>query len=117
MNVAIKQTDQAMVLAKAVYRAGHGLGFNQDQTAQLIGRSRSVFIRGIDPNDKSGELALMLVRLYRSLFALVGGEEQQMIHWMRTRNRHLDGVPAERVQSIQGLVMVLEYLDAIRGKI
>lgn len=117
MNVAIKQTDQAMVLAKAVDRAGHALGFNQDQTAKLIGRSRSVFTRGIDPNDKTGELALMLVRLYRSLFALVGGEERQMIHWMRTPNRHLDGVPAERVQSIQGMVMVLEYLDAIRGKV
>lgn len=117
MNVAIEQTDQAMVLAKAVDRAGHGLGFNQDQIARLIGRSRSVFTRGIDPDDKSGELALMLVRLYRSLFALVGGEGSQMVHWMRTRNKHLDGVPAERVQSIQGLVMVLEYLDAIRGKV
>jgi len=40
-----------------------------------------------------------------------------MKHWMRTENLHTGGVPAEQVRTVQGLVGVLEYLDAIRGKL
>jgi len=36
---------------------------------------------------------------------------------MHTANRHVGGVPAELVRSIQGLNRVVEYLDAIRGRL
>jgi hypothetical protein len=36
---------------------------------------------------------------------------------MHTNNRHTGGVPAEQVRSVQGLARVVEYLDAIRGKV
>jgi len=110
-------TDKRMVLAKATVRAGKALGFKQDEIADILGRDRSVFSRGIDPNDKVGELALLLVRAYRSLFVLVGGEGEGMRHWMRTENHHTGGVPAEQLHSITGLVEVVSYLDAIRGKV
>lgn len=40
-----------------------------------------------------------------------------MRHWMHTDNHHTGGVPAEQLGSIEGLVHVCDYLDAIRGKV
>jgi hypothetical protein len=47
----------------------------------------------------------------------MGGDPEQMRHWMHTPNRHTGGVPAAQVQAVEGLVHVLSYLDAIRGKV
>ena len=67
-------------------------------------------------HSKTGELALLLVRVYRSLFALFGGNLVDMQHFLRTDNRHLDAPPLSLMMQVQGLVRVVEYLDAIRGK-
>lgn len=106
------------ILTQALLTAGDFLGLTRDALGTAIGKERTVFTRGkIVPNTKAGELALLLIRCYRSLYALVGGDRDQMRHWMHTANRHTGGVPAEQVQSVQGLVRVMEYLDAIRGKV
>lgn len=34
---------------------------------------------------------------------------------MQTPNRDTGGIPAEQIGSIQGLIRVVEYLDAMRG--
>ncbi|NJD08838.1 MAG: DUF2384 domain-containing protein [Methylococcaceae bacterium] len=119
MNTALKtQPDPAQVLATAFLKAGKELGLSQAALEQTIDRNRSSISRyGIDPETKSGELALLLIRVYRSLFALVGGEGDHMKHWMKTANRHIGGIPAQQVLTIQGLVSVVEYLDAMRGKL
>jgi len=36
---------------------------------------------------------------------------------LNTPNKHLSGIPKELLKNIQGLVHVVEYLDAIRGKV
>ena len=113
-----QQPDPAAVLTKALLNAGDYLGLTKAELGTAIGKDRTVFSRGkIAPETKAGELALMLIRCYRSLYALVGGDREQMKHWMHTPNTHTGGVPAEQVESVQGLVRVMEYLDAIRGKI
>ena len=73
--------------------------------------------RGIDPASKEGELALLFLRLYRSLDALVGGDDGRARAWLTAQNDHLGGVPAERLTSVQGLVDVVQYLDAMRGRL
>ena len=110
---------EAQVLATAFLNAGKELGLSQSVLAEIINRDRSSISRsGINPNTNSGELALMLIRIYRSLFVLMGGESVQMKHWMQTPNIHTGGVPADQVcHSIQGLVKIVEYLDAMRGKV
>lgn len=105
------------VLASALVNAGKELGLTQADLGAVIGRERTALSRGqLDPQSKPGELALLLIRLYRALFALVGGDPAAMRHWMRTENRHTGGVPAEQIRGVQGLIRVVEYLDAIRGK-
>jgi hypothetical protein len=107
--------DTRAVLTKALVSAGKGLGLSRERIGEVIGRDRTAFSRGLDPASKAGELALLLIRCYRSLYALVGGDPVAMQHWMHTRNRDTGGVPAEQVRSVQGLVAVVEYLDAMRG--
>lgn len=115
---AVHTVSKANVLAEALANAGKYLGLTQADLGEVIGKDRSAISRGlINPDSKAGELALLFIRCYRSLYVLVGGNPEQMQHWMHTENLHTGGVPAEQVKSIQGLTTVLEYLDAIRGKL
>ena len=112
------QVDKAEVLVEALLNAGKVLGMSQGDLGAVIGKERSALSRGrIEPDSKSGELALLLIRVYRALYVLVGGDQAQMRHWMRTENRHTGGLPSVQVKSVQGLTRVLEYLDAMRGKL
>lgn len=109
------------VLGQASLRAARILGLSQKSLAAALGVSESSVSRlargrGIDPASKEGELATLLVRLYRSLDSLLGGDEAKARSWMQARNLHLDGVPAELIETIPGLLHVTEYLDAMRGK-
>ena len=110
---------EAKVLATAFLNAGKELGLSQAVLSEIIDRDRSSISRGgINPKTKSGELALMLIRIYQSLFVLMGGDSAQMKHWMRTPNLHTGGVPTDQVRSsIQDLVKIVGYLDAMRGKV
>jgi hypothetical protein len=109
--------DSGRVLAMALVNAGKELGLTQAALGAVIGRDRTALSRGqLDVESKSGELALLLIRAYRALFALMGGDRAVMRHWMHTANLHTGGVPAEQIRSVQGLTRVVEYLDAIRGK-
>jgi hypothetical protein len=113
----VRKPDAERVLVAALSSAGKELGLTQAEIGSVIGRDRTALSRGnIDPASKSGELALLLIRAYRALFALVGGDPAVMRHWMHTENLHTGGVPAEQIRSVQGLTRVVEYLDAIRGK-
>ncbi len=109
------------VLGKATLRAASGLGLSRRELAAALGVSEASLsriaggVRGLDPESKAGELGLFLVRLFRSLDALVGGDEEARQAWMRARNRHLEEVPATEILTIRGLVRVVEYLDALRG--
>ena len=106
------------VLTRALVKAGKELGLTQAELGAIVGRDRTALSRGaIEPQSKSGELALLVVRAYRALFVLVGGEASQMRHWMHTANHHVGGVPAELVRTVPGLMRVVEYLDAIRGRV
>jgi hypothetical protein len=106
------------VLTRALVKAGKELGLTQADLGIIVGRDRTALSRhAIEPASKSGELALLVIRAYRALFVLVGGESDQMKHWMHTSNRHVAGVPAQLMRSVQGLTRVVEYLDAIRGRL
>jgi hypothetical protein len=73
--------------------------------------------RGLEPATKEGELALLFLRLFRSLDALVGGDDAKARAWLHADNSHVRGVPAERIRTVEGLVDVVQYLDAMRGRL
>jgi len=121
---ALKQTQAKaeVVLAKSVLAAADQLGLRQTELGAVLGVHRTAISRlkqsgQLDPQSKQGELALLLIRLARALYALTGGDEVWMRHFMRSPNRVTGGVPAEQVGSVQGLVTVLQFVDAVRGKV
>ena len=110
------------VLAKAVLRAAEQLGLSQSQLADVLGMHRTGISRmktkqSLAPDSKQGELALLLVRIARSLFALTGGDQAWSRHFMVSPNQLTGGVPVEQLKSIQGLVTVMQCVDALRGKV
>ena len=115
------QPDPAAVLAKATARASELLGLTGVALARTIGLSEptvSRILRGektIAPTSKEGELALLLVRVYRSLDALVGTDDARRRAWMDTDNQALGGRPLQLVQRADGLVATLNYLDGMRA--
>jgi len=115
------QLNAGVVVIKAFQRAYKDLGVSRDDASRIVGVDSSTLNRnknkGFDPLSKTGELCLQFVRVYRSLFAIAGGDHDFMKHWLRSHNRALSGAPLELMFSIQGLIQVNEYLDAMRGKV
>jgi hypothetical protein len=117
-----ERPEAAPVLARAVLRAAERLGMRNRHLAAVIGTSeasvsRLAGERGLEPDSKEGELALLFLRLFRSLDALVGGDDDKARAWMQADNVHVRGVPAERIRTVEGLVDVVQYLDAMRGRL
>ncbi|RMF73985.1 MAG: XRE family transcriptional regulator [Acidobacteria bacterium] len=115
-------SEAGRILGKAVLRAAHELGLSQADLARILGvspASVSRLARGrpVDPDTKEGELALLLLRVYRSLSALLGGDTSAMRAWLHAGNDALGGVPAARLATAAGLVDVARYLDAFRGRL
>ena len=122
--VASIVSDEASVVSKALLRAAEALGLSSAELAGIIGTSESTLSRlrhrkrgPIPLGTKEGELALLFLRVFRSLDAMVGGNESHAKAWLRAENHHVGGVPLRRMKKIEGLVDVAEYLDAMRGTI
>jgi len=104
--------DPSVVLAKAATKASELLGLSGAALARTIGVSEptvSRLVHGdkqLNPASKEGELALLLVRVYRSLDALVADASD-----LET----LGGQPRQLIQKAEGLVSVLNYLDGMRA--
>tara|TARA_R110002074_G_scaffold373069_2_gene548759 strand:+ start:8930 stop:9301 length:372 start_codon:yes stop_codon:yes gene_type:complete len=110
------------VLAKAVLRAAEQLGLKQVELAAALGLHRTAISRlkqnqSLDPSSKQGEIALLVIRIARALFALTGGDTEWIKHFMRTHNKMTGAIPAKQIESIQGLITVAQFVDAIRGKV
>jgi DNA-binding XRE family transcriptional regulator len=119
---ALASPDPAAVLTRATLRAAERLALTKAQLAQVLGISPASLSRlgrgrHIDPDSKEGELALLFLRAFRSLDSLMGGNEAAARAWLAGENLHLGGVPAELLARVDGLVHVVEYLDAMRGKL
>jgi transcriptional regulator with XRE-family HTH domain len=118
----IEPRDGAIV-SKAAIRAAERLNLPQAVLAGILGVSEATVTRiksgtfTLDKNPKAFELALLFVRLYRSLDGIVGGDRESAASWMRGHNTALKARPIEAIQSITGLMNVVDYLDARRAPI
>jgi Protein of unknown function (DUF2384) len=113
--------DQAAVVTKATLKAATRLGLTNKLLASVIGVSEATVsrMRGggyqLQGGQKSFELAVLLVRLYRSLDAIVGGDDAVAGAWLKNRNSALDAAPLALIQTVPGLMNVIQYLDARRA--
>ncbi|MGR3542082.1 MAG: antitoxin Xre/MbcA/ParS toxin-binding domain-containing protein [Hasllibacter sp.] len=115
-----ERIDTDVVLGKAAFRAGRAMGLSQPEIAAVIGVSKATVSNvaagaALPRTGKSRELAAHLVRVFRSLDAIAGGEEATVKGWVRAENDALGGVPLERMKSVAGLLDVEAYLDQRRA--
>jgi len=114
------EPSENVTLIKAFNNSCKLLGLSRDHASAILGVDRATLARnkdkGFDPRSKTGELCLQLVRVYRSLYAIAGGDAAFMKHWLNSNNSALSGKPIDLLSSVAGLVRVNLYLDAMRGK-
>ena len=112
-------SSEGTVLSKAGFRAARALGLSQKALADTIGVSAATASRmkggGYALSGKPFELATYLVRIYRSLDAIVGGDAEAMKSWMAAENSDLRGKPKSMIENSAGLINVMNYLDAQRA--
>lgn len=115
--------DPSATLTKAVVRAASFLGLTQTALAEVLGVSGATASRlvggsyALQPTRKrEWEFALLFVRLYRSLDAIVGNDHDAQT-WLRNENRALGARPYDLMLRAEGLVRVLHYLDASRSHV
>ncbi|RWL45527.1 MAG: DUF2384 domain-containing protein [Mesorhizobium sp.] len=119
--VAAATAAENAVITKATLRAADLLGITARTLALVIGVSEATVSRMrkqeflLERGTKPFELAVLFVRLFRSLDAIVGGDETVARAWLRNPNVTLDGTPIEKILTIAGLVDVIAYLDSRRA--
>lgn len=115
--------EAAVVVTKAVLRAAERLGLNGRELAAVLGVSEATVSRMkqqrhlLKPEEKAFELAVLFIRMFRSLDAITGGDEGVARAWLKNSNTALGAPPLEKIRRIEGLFDVLTYLDGRRAPV
>jgi hypothetical protein len=113
--------ERAAVVTKGVIRAAERLALSNRVLAGVLGLSEATVSRmggrayQLDPAGKPYELAVLFLRLYRSLDTLVDGDVAAARAWLRNDNTALGATPLSQIVTVAGLVNVIGYLDARRA--
>ncbi len=117
----VPHPSESEVLSKAIIKVKENLGLKQIELSGIVGSSTSEVSRlcsgdaFLSPDTKEGECALLLIRVYRSLGALLGEDPEQCQEWFKNYNAHLDAKPVELAKKVEGLAEIVSYLDTMRG--
>lgn len=112
---------EGAVVTKAALRAAGLLGISNKALARIVGVSEASVSRmgagtyTLRPDEKPFELAVLFVRFYRALDAIVHGDDEVARAWLRNPNAALGDTPLTLIQSLPGLVHAVAYLDARRA--
>jgi uncharacterized protein (DUF2384 family) len=116
--------DRSTVLTQALTETANRLELGPTEIGKIVGVSQptaSRLLKGeylLKESAKEWELSAHLVRLYRSLFSLVGSDDSLARGWLRSANKAFAGQePIALIKRIDGLIHVCEYLDAYRARI
>lgn len=118
-----KLSEENRVLTTAVSRIAECWKLTNEQLAAILGISASTASRlrsggfELDRSTKAFELGQYLVRLFRSLDALMGSDDAASMSWLRSANLDLDGRPIDLIRSIRGLGAVTNYVDDYRAQV
>ena len=114
---------ESAALTKATIRAAKKLGLKNRMLSAVIGLSPPTISRmsrgeyELDRTSKAFQLSVLFVRLYRSLDAIVSGDENVARAWLNNPNVPLGDKPINLIQNVSGLVNVIDYLDARRARV
>lgn len=111
--------DPAKVLTAAVMKVAWVLQLSDKELAKIICvpeeeidllRLESDLIQ---PNSRTAERSLLLIRMLTALEATVGGNQEHSRRWIRSHNVAVGGVPMDAIATTEGLGLVLGYLESV----
>jgi len=111
------------VLTDAVSRIASCWKLTNEQLGAVLGISSATASRlrtggfELDRSSKAFELGQYMVRLFRSLDALMGSDDAASMSWLRSPNLDLEGRPIDLIRSIRGLDAVTNYVDDYRAQV
>jgi len=121
---AQKALSKSHVLTKALIKTATYLDIPKTKLAHILGVSGATVTRlytdayRLSPDKKEWDFAVLLVRLFRSLDSIVGGSMDDARKWLTSENMALAGKkPADLIDTTEGIVRVVTYLDACRAVI
>lgn len=112
------EQSETQIVAKALINTKLELSLTTDIVGLIIGADSSTInhiIQNKDmPKNQVYEAAVLLIRLYRSLHARLGGDKGAMMHWLNSNNKDFNGEkPVDVIKSQTGLVEIVHFLEAI----
>lgn len=111
------------VLTTAIARIAEFWGLTNAKLGSVLGLSQATVSRlrsgksELDPASKSFEAGQFLLRLFRSLDALLGSDDMAARAWLLTPNLDLEARPLDLIDSFKGLMTVCDYVDAHRARV
>lgn len=103
------------VLAKSVLKVADLLKVSQDDLVTILGIDLRLSCNSeLDPKSESGKRALILIRIFKLLYALSGNDVSQIQHFMKNFNKGTSGIPAEQIKDPESLIAVLEFLEIVK---
>lgn len=118
----LRSPEAAVVLSKAVARAAERLDVSRILLAKVLGVSPATVTRLysgdylLNQRRKEWDLALLFVRAFCSLDSIVC-DETTARKWLNSENRVLNSRPIELIHNTEGLVRVVQYLEASRSPV
>src|SRR3954469_22770568 len=97
---------EGTVVTKATLRAAGLLGISNKVLARIVGLSEASVSRmgagmyTLTPGEKPFELAVLFVRFYRAVDAIVHGDDEVARAWLVNQNTALGAAPLALVQSV-----------------
>ncbi|MGQ3889560.1 antitoxin Xre-like helix-turn-helix domain-containing protein [Legionella sp. CNM-1927-20] len=128
MTISLKKEHQKarqeeLVLTKAILNVAKYYDLTGKDLYHIIGISEPTVTRLkqgktlLSPASKEGEMALLLLRVYRGLNSLLGNHHDKAKVWLNSDNKYFKTKPINKLKSVTGMVEVVNYIDAMRGKL
>lgn len=115
--------DDSVILSSAVAKIADLWGFTNEKLGAILGLSSATISRMrsgksmLEPRTKSFEAGQVLLRLFRSLDALVGSDDLAARAWLSAPNIDLASRPLDLIERFQGLLLVCDYVDDYRARV
>ena len=122
-TLAPATADRSEVLTSAVTRIAELWNLSNGKLAAILGLSPATVSRlrhgqaRLDPATKSFEAGQFLLRLFRSLDALLGSDDDAARRWLEADNLDLGGKPIALVDTMRGLIELCDYVDFYRARV